>query len=350
MNLKKLLKKGRNGVLGLDIGSSSVKAVELEKDEGRYRLKGAAIADLADFSPRTDVDLAAVRAIRQCITATGTNKHLAVCGVSGPDVAVRCFSFPSLAGDEIEGAVRLEAEQVCPFNLENNTYDYQIVSSSEDGIKGVLVATTNNLIEKKTRLVKDASLNTVMIDAEGLALLNCFMELSNVEQGKTIAILNVGNSYANLAITGPDGFPFARDISTAGRDIIEEIAAEQKVERRMVEEMLANPGRRKRMKSRMDFEACLENACTELANDVAKTLRYYQAQEGLRAVDEMFLCGGFACAEGFIQILDSRLGCKVKKWNPFDNIERNGNTMLNAMVENRGGMMAVAAGLAMRSI
>jgi type IV pilus assembly protein PilM len=227
---KALLKRSRVEVLGLDIGTSAVKVVQLRKDGASFRVTAAGIVDIANGteSDESRREINNIKAIRSCLQSAGASLQLAVSSVSGPEVAVRDFKFPPLSLKEIEGAVMLEAAQVCPFNIDDGKVDYQLVPDGDDSVSGILVAATNELIERKRQLAEEASLNCVMMDVDGLALLNCLEEYERNKAGQTAtAILNVGSTYTNLAIMSDNDLPFARDIAYAGNDIIKEIATEK---------------------------------------------------------------------------------------------------------------------------
>jgi type IV pilus assembly protein PilM len=231
-------------VIGLDIGSSEVKMVQLHKYKGGYAVTAAGAVEIeANKDNNGQREANTTKAIRECLRTAGTQTQMAICGVCGPEVAVRYFKFPSLPPEEIEGAVLLEAAQVCPFNVGDDTVDYQLISDGGDNVTGVLVAATNKLIQRKKRLIENASLKCVLMDVEGLALLNCVSELEpngskGANESGTIAVLNVGNSHTTLAIMGDNGLPFIRDITCAGNDIVEQIATENEVSTERVREIL----------------------------------------------------------------------------------------------------------------
>jgi type IV pilus assembly protein PilM len=182
---------GKQEVIGLDIGSSAVKMVQLRKDNGGYMVTAAGSADVGPGLGRGQGN--PIEAIRKCLASTGAGTRLAVCGVGGAEVAVRPFKFPPLPVQETEGAVSLEADQLCPFNTEDGVVDYQLICDGDDSVSGVLVAATNRVIRKKVQLAKRASLSCVLMDVDGLALLNCFMECEKGECGQAAAILNVAS-------------------------------------------------------------------------------------------------------------------------------------------------------------
>lgn len=348
------LQREARSVLGLDIGLSSIKAVSLQKDNGGYAVTACGLAQIptnGDDGSRRKRLVNIVRTIRECLDMSGTKSGLAVCGVSGPEVAVRDFSFPAMPQEEIDGAVQLEASQACPFNTEDTTVDYQVISKSDDNIGGILVAATNALIKSKVYLANEASLNCVLMDVDGLALLNCFRQLEAHVPGQATAILNVGGSYTNLAIVSDDGWPFVRDMISVGDDIVRKMAAEKDLPPATIRQILSGNSEI----DQSDYLQSLERASGKLVSDVAETLRYYNTQKRAEPLEKMFVCGDFALADGFIDVLNRQLPVETVLWNPFHKMRcdtgRDHRAMLQKnLLQKTGPAMAVAAGLAMRMI
>ncbi|HUW20856.1 MAG TPA: type IV pilus assembly protein PilM [Sedimentisphaerales bacterium] len=343
-----------NQVLGLDIGSSQVKLVQLRKDSAGYVVTAADIADIEpENGDKNHRETNTVRAIQECLESAGATTRMAVCGVSGPEVAVRCFKFPALPPEEVEGAVMLEAAQVCPFNVDDAVVEYQLIPGGDGNICGVLVAATNELIEAKKQLTRSASVQCVLMDVDGLALLNCFNGLhpdksGNNQAGPTTAVLNVRDSSATLAIMGSDGLPFIRGIGHSGNDIVAEVAAENDLSAQAVRKILF--GCEDQAAPEEKLSDSLTRACEKLIVDVTETLRYYAAQEKSATVEKVFVCGGFAPAKGFVRLLENRLPGAAVLWNPFDNMRCEADKTCKDVLACKGPALTVAAGLAMRSI
>ncbi len=272
--------------------------------------------------------------------------------------------------EEIEGAVLLEAGQVCPFNVDDASVDYQLIPDGDGKTSGVLVAATNKVLKRKIQFAEEASLNCVLMDVDALALLNCFSECEKPEAGpvrskrhepsaplpagtsngagRTTAILNVGSSYTSLAIMGNNNLPFVRDMAYAGKDIIKQIASENNLSTEAVGKILFIG----ESADHPQFELIdsLARACQKLIVDVSETLRYYTAQQKSAVVDNVFVCGSFALVKGFIELLDSQLPARAVLWNPFDKMRCDAGQPCRDILAKRGPAMAVAAGLAMRSI
>lgn len=357
----------KTDVLGLDIGSSAVKAVQLRKDNTGYTVTAAGIAEIAPTASSYEANggdednnhhrkTNTLKAIHECFKSAGSKTKFAVCGLSGPEVAVRDFEFPSLSTSEIEGAVLLEASQVCPFNAANSAIDYHLIPDGDEKARGILVAATNALIKNKVQLAKESALKCVLMDVEGLALLNCFEDLADESEKSTKAILNVGGSGTTVAIMGSNGRPFIRDMTFAGDDIIKQIAADKGMSTEDIKGFLCGDSTASQVELHPVPSATggvhdsFEKACQKLIVDVSETLRYYAAQKQSRPVEKIFVCGGFALTKGFVELLNSRLGVEAVLWNPFEKMRCDTGQHLGDIIDKRGPALAVAAGLAMRSV
>lgn len=337
-------------VFGLDIGSSYVCAIQLQKKGNGWIVTAGGRARISPSEGVRNLhEINTVRAINECLDLTGIRTRFAVCGISGPEVAVRDFKFPSLPSEEIESAVMLEATQVCPFNAEDITIDYQLVRNGKENVCGILVAATNELINSKVEFAKEATIDCVLMDVDGLALLNCLNGCEKGDARQTTAILNVGNSHTTLAIMSGEGkqaLPFIRDVAFAGNDIAEAVANESDMSPETVKEIVLGDAKDKQP----ELNNSLEKACEGLIVDVTETLRYYATQEKSNHVEKIFVCGGFAAVKGFVELLDKRFPATVELWNPFEKIGCTAGQACEKMLQEDGPRMAVAAGLAMRSI
>lgn len=365
----------KTDVLGLDIGSSAVKAVQLRKDNTGYTVTAAGIAEIAPAAPSYKASVGdednnhhrktnTLKAIHECFKSTGSKTKFAVCGLSGPEVAVRDFEFPSLSNSEIEGAVLLEASQVCPFNAANSAIDYHLIPDGDEKARGILVAATNALIKNKVQLTKESALKCVLMDVEGLALLNCFEDLADksekstarLSSPKSTAILNVGGSGTTVAIIGSNGRPFIRDMTFAGNHIIKQIAADKGISTEDIKGILCSESTASQVvlhpipSGAGGIRDSFEKACQKLIINVSETLRYYATQKQSTPVEKIFVCGGFALTKGFVELLNSRLGVEAVLWNPFEKMRCDTNQQLADIIYKRGPALAVAAGLAMRSV
>ncbi|MCK5175344.1 MAG: pilus assembly protein PilM, partial [Planctomycetes bacterium] len=171
---------GTKELMGLDIGSSSVKCVLLEAGENGYSLLSASIADINGGDAHSpDKTSNIIEAIERCVKTVRMRTKYAACGICGPEVAVRRFYFPKLDEKDLAIEIIYEAEQVCPFGDGQFIVDHEVmdvgVSDQEDEddpegeTNGILVAATRDLVLTRNQLVRKASLNCVLLDVNSLA-------------------------------------------------------------------------------------------------------------------------------------------------------------------------------------
>ncbi len=348
---KRLLGFNQDDVLGMDIGSSSVRMVQLARSDGGYTVVAACVSDIRDDGDGAIKEENIIQAVQKCMIFARKNARWAVCSVAGPEVAVRPFKFPPMQTEELDGAVRIEASQVCPFNVNDGVVDYQIVPSSEtnDAVTGVLVAAPNDVIHRKVRIMEKAALNCVLMDVDGLALLNCLIESKNSDTNiSTSAVLDIGSSCTTLAVMTETGLPFIRTVPYAGNDIVAQIAQENNVRPEVVRNEIY--GCDSPTIPAQNLQASMEKACRKLVNDVAETLRYHSTQAKSSAVEQLLVCGTFGLVKGFVDILNKQLPIKAVLWNPFDTMKCSVDRQCLDVIQSKGPAMVVAAGLAMRSV
>jgi len=350
--------------------------VQLRKDGSGYSILKATIAEIASWGGDPELRrVHTVQTIRQGLARGAFTGKFAVCGVRGPEVVVRDFEFPALTPEEIEGAVELEVSQICPFLAEESTLDYQVTASRDKKTMGFWVAATNGLLESTRQLVSQAGLQCALVDVVGLTLLNLLHSPSgrqeiedhepkteDSEPSSTLrppvsaprdAVLNLGDSCATIAITDPAGRPFVRDIgSGAPAEARPSLAAARSTTHGVLS---TDDG----WATRNDYRPTTNDSLVE---DVATTLRYYAAQNGAARVDRLLVCGASADLEEFVDLLRARLNIDVEPWNPLvgsgfrveesgakETDEDQAQSVLHDL-QQYGPSLAVAAGLAMRSI
>ncbi len=344
---------GRHEIIGVDIGSFSVKTIQLRPSSSHWIVTGAGAVDISDKGPDSPArrESNCVRALVNCVRLSGASSRLAVCGVGGPEVAVRNFEFPAVPPEETERAVQLEAKQVCPFNTDDIAVDYRLLPDGKGKTTGYLVVAAGYQVKHKARIAKRARLDCALMDVEGLALLNCFKEVEKPADNHGTAILNVGANETTVAVEGNHGWPFVRSINYAGNAIIKSIAAENEATPEAVKAVFGGDP----AAIPQPMSESFERACERLINDITKTVRYYGAQEGSFDIHKVLVCGGFALFGDMVKLLAKQLSMDVTLWNPFEKmrlqvVRSHRGVLMKNILRRNGPAMVVAAGLAMRMV
>ena len=358
--LKNLLNKLQSQVelVGLDVGTASVKLIRLLKGPNGYTAT-VAVKEVIDVNAEGEKSRdAIVTAVKKCLKRARLDSPDVVCGISGSEVVVCGFEFPPLPDAAIEQAVRMEAQQVCPFDSKQTVLDYQLienpeVTSEQKAAKvfprrGVMVASTENVVKEKKAILAEAGAKPLLVDSNALGLINCLNELNLVDTNSTVAVIDIGWEFTNVIIYGQNGLPFVRDLSQAGKQIIQEISKELEIPEAEVQQALI--GKDMSEENRNKVLLTLNNAIRPLATAINETLRFHSFQEKNSVVEKIFLCGGFSLIDTFVELLSDAMPIETQRLNPFGKIKCDANVDGNELLKTCGPQMAVATGLAMRTI
>ncbi len=211
--------------VGIDVGTSSVKAVAVKRTSSGYSLKSVGQAEIrrAEYNPEESPQAlaeAALRALERITQDSSFARKPCAFAVSGPRVAPRLFKFPSIPKGEVEQAIRFEAEQIIPFDLAQAALDYvlfdEVMEEGKPQMEGLVVAVHKEEVDKRYVLLKSAGFDPVVLDIDTLALANAYIETEGVGERETVALINIGARFTNLAITHGPRRVFVRDIASGG--------------------------------------------------------------------------------------------------------------------------------------
>lgn len=348
----RLFGKAGNEVVGLDISPMSVKVIRLSRCGDKVTICGGGKVEISqDMSGSVESKITStVEAICKCVDLCGCHANRAVCAVDAPDVAVKSFTFDPMPAEETGYSILIEAEHISPADMDHTIVDYQLVGGYQEGkeLKGMLAAARSDAIMDKCHLAEKANLQTVLVDVDSLALINCFSKFSEAEASEVIAIVNLGNSWTNLVVAGGDRLPFVRNISYAGSEILHYVACRCGLSGSQVRNILFyGETHDEKYESLRD---CLLERLSELVPEISDTLRYCQAREKNCCVERILLCGDFAAIDGVAEHFEKSLFQHVDLWNPVKIAGFSASVTNRQELEKHGPGMAIAMGLSMRAI
>src|SRR5918999_2778461 len=212
-------KLGNKGLVGLDIGSSSVKAVELAGKSGSLSLVNLGFEGL---QPDTVVDgqimeLNDVSGVISGVFAKHQFKTDRVAaGVSGSSVIVKNIIVPQMTREELEGSIDWHAEEHIPFEISDVSLDYEVVGSGSDSLHVLMAACKRDFIANLRQAIQLAGKQPAVIDVDAFALQNCYEVNYQPPDNLVVALLNVGASTMNINILKGTRSVFTRDVSVGG--------------------------------------------------------------------------------------------------------------------------------------
>src|SRR6185437_16631802 len=274
----------RRQLVGLDIGSSAIKVAQLKESKGRYFLQKFGMKPL---EPEVIVDGTVmdegrvVSAIQELFEeANVKNKHVAI-SISGHAVIVKKINLPPMPDEELEGQVKLAAEQYIPFDINEVNIDFHVLppaegeASSEGEMSVILVAAKKDKINELTELVKGAGLLPMVMDVDAFAIENMHAINYPMSQDETTALVNVGASVMNINIVSKGTSLFTRDIPIGGNRYTESIQRELGLSYEDAE-ALKKGGKASGNNQAAAAQGVIESDNAEVASEIARTIDYFK--------------------------------------------------------------------------
>jgi len=329
------------GVLGLDVGSRSVKLIELARVAHGLELKSIAMAVVEDNGCGPGYREAIDSVLE---TACVSTKRVAV-SISGAHVAVRGFRFPPLKADELEGAVWYEGSQVIPFDIRDAYVDYTIVPgpASDAGKTDVLfVAASKSAVDERLALLRACGLEPRLVTVDALALLDAVTKEPDVPG--TVAVLNIGATNSSIGVSREGTLPFVRDIEIGGNAYTQAVAKAlgvslQEAERAKVVESARNP---------MVIYA-IDGVTRQLVGELSRSLMYYQTRDHGSKADAIYLCGGCSQLPGLADAIADETETAVHPWTALGRVAIDPSRFDRTAVNELAPFVSLAAALAARA-
>jgi len=295
-------------VLALDIGSHSIKALEVGVSSGRLHLTGFAYSEIAAEADRMDV-------LRRVVDENHFRGLPTVCSVSGRNVIVRYVPMQKMDDEELVSAIRFEADKYIPFGIEEVEIDCAKISeiTSTGEMRVLLVAVKRTVIDEQYNLLTEVGLNPVIIDVDAFALGNAF-SVSAIGQDpeKVTALVDIGANKTNIAIVQGGITHFAREVYVAGNNFSEQISRRLSVNPYEVDQLKRTPG------DQVDaVHDAVRPAVDDLTNEVALSFDFFE-NESEKVVMDVYLSGGGALLDGVDQLFAQALGKPTNLWSPVD--------------------------------
>lgn len=339
-------------VVGLDIGSSAVKGVELKKVREGYELASVGLEPLA---PETLVDGAIIdapavsSAIERIFTGQKIKNKNVATSVSGHSVIIKKVTLPNLAEDELYDQVHADAGQYIPFDIADVNLDYQVleVSPAGDQVDILLVAVKKEKISNYTSALSLAGRIASLVDVDAFALQNAYEFNYEPEPDKTVALLNIGASVMNINIVRAGVPMFTRDVSVGGNQYTDALQKELELSFEDAENL--KRGQPIATVSDEQKAAVLRSVSEILGLEIQKTFDFFRATAGGEAINHIYVAGGTARVPGLLDLLKEEFQVSVDELDPFRRITFNPAKFSDEYVHEVASRLAVAVGLGLRS-
>ncbi|OGM18456.1 hypothetical protein A2686_02520 [Candidatus Woesebacteria bacterium RIFCSPHIGHO2_01_FULL_38_10] len=334
--------------VGLDIGSKTVKIVELSQGKNEFILKASGIAGHKGRPPeqtQTEKELTPLaETIRKLYKEVRISSKEVSIALPESQVFIRTVKFPLLTDSEIASAIKWEAEQYIPIPISEAIVQHQIIERKEDITSSqttvLLIAVSKQIVEKYVKVVEMAGLNLIVVETELMSMVR-----SLAPSDQTVLILDFGAKSTDIAIAKEGRLVFSRSVLTAGEAFTRAIAQGLGIEEIRAEEYKKAYGLSESLLEGKVKEA-LQPTVRLVSDEIKKAIHFYQSEERGSTPSSLILAGGTAGMPEIASVLTKFLNIEVVIGNPFSKVKCDPQVVKS--LSDYASYYSVAVGLAMR--
>lgn len=359
---------GEKNLVGVDIGSHSIKVVQLKKGrKGKYKLVSFGMAPLP---PDTIEENEIISTLNVSSTLQSLFKKLNIkqkeiaMSLSGHSVIIKRITEPMMKDEELHEQIMWEAEQQIPFDINEVEIDYQILQKKVDQgqIEVLLVAAKKEEINTYLQIAYEAGLKPIVLDVDAFALQNVFeynysdiyptietAKESGIKEFDTVALIDVGASFTTINIVKGGISLYTRDITNGGNTITHEIRRQLNISLEKAETYKI--GGSEVVGTEIipeEVEEIIRSIVEVLAAEVQRSIDFYLATTGEQTISKLFITGGTSHIHSLSQLLEDKLGIEVERLNPFRNIELEPH-FTEDFIKRIAPQASISVGLALRT-
>lgn len=330
-------------IVGLDIGESLIKLVEVESKQNKIQLNNLAITPTP---PKAVIDgrLEDIDALAEQIGSLLKDNEFeadqAVTAISGEEVIIRTVEVPNMPEEELDEVIRWEAQEQIPISVEEAILDYEIATRNSDGsYELMLVAVAKDLINRYIDLFESVGLKPVAIEIEPTAVARVIDYLYSTQ---TVGLIDIGAGTTDVSIFSNGELIFTRTIGMAGTEITEEIMENYDLSFQEAEEYKRN--------NNLFEDSNLNVLIRNLTTAIYRSLDYFQVQYKNYNVDYLVLTGGESKLTGFVTHLENEFEVETEKLDLMPNIEAEVEGITRSRLADIIQFLSVGIGLGLREV
>ena len=339
-------------IVGIDIGSSSIKLVQLKEAKGSYTLQHVGMWPLP---PEAIVDntlmdsSAVVERIKSALNALNIEAKDVATSISGNSVIIRKIQLAAMSAEELEDQIQWEAEQYIPFDINDVNIDFQILNTDDNDptrMNVLLVASKKDVINDYLSVFNEAGMKLTVVDVDSFSLQNAFEVNYSPEPDEVVALINIGASIMNLNVVKGGTSLFTRDVQMGGNLYTEEIQKQLGVSSEEAERL--------KLASNIGATPHLQDIFLKvnevLSLEIRRSLDFYNASALEGRIGKVYLSGGGAKSYQLADEISQKLALSVELLNPFATIKWDSKEFEPEFLQEVAPMMCIATGLATRRL
>jgi type IV pilus assembly protein PilM len=350
--LTKLFRGAQAPLVGVDIGTSSVKLLQLAAAGSGYRVEAFAIEPLPEGAvsegsiaePEQVAD-----AVKRALKRGDFKVKACAMAVTGSAVITKVINLPAeLSEEDIEGQIEVEAGQYIPYPREEVSLDFEVLGPSPrnaDLLEILLAASKTEHVDTRREVAELAGLTVKVIDVESYAIANAFdlvRKRAGIDESETVGVLNIGSTVSTMIVLRANRTVYSREHGFGGHQLVEEcmrrygMDAEQAAFLQRGEEPPAG------------FEdEVLEPFRQNVIQQISRALQFYSSSSDYSSISTLFMTGGGASIPGLAEAVGNEVGMSCEVADPLKDLRLSPRINARALEQARPAL-TTACGLALR--
>ncbi len=337
-------------VIGLDIGSSQTKMVELSTGKTKKLINYGISKVLPDAIVEGEIiDREAVLdSIRSLLESKGFTTKNVVIGLAGRDVIIKRITMDRMSEADTKEQIKWEAEQYVPFDINEVSLDFDVINPNfgDNQQEVILVAAKNEVINNLSSLLKELNLNPVIGDTTAFAIQNVFEYNYAPAPDEIICLIHIGAGMTVINVIKGGSSLSARDVYYGVNEFISKLQKE--IGFNYDDAANAVKGTIPVGASQDSVQGVFESFVSALGTQIERSLQFLSSVTGEEKVSRMYLSGGGSLIPNLLEYLKRRLGVPIELINPFKNIIYDPAMFSPEGTDVIGSMLVQATGLALR--
>jgi type IV pilus assembly protein PilM len=360
-------------IIGLDIGSHSIKLVGLKMTPKGPFLTRVGMKEIPPGTDKEDVDKLS-QILKALFKEAGLETKKVRLTVSGSGVQIKPISVPSLPKAELKEAVRWEIKDHLPYPVETAQIDFHILNEYvEDNVKKLdlmVVACPKHLIDRTLSIAERAGLQPTHLDVAPFSLWNTLLAWDQIKKEETVTLIDMGSEKTGIHLFKDGILQFSREVTPAGADITRAIAEGigsageaqpiyERAEKIKQEIGIPSESSQEALRQAQDDLQQAQNTTLSklsflvrpvlerLAAEIGRSLDYYRSQFNEERIDRILLTGGGANLKNIVSYLGSELRLPVEHFNPLKTILFDSKMIDVQLLNQVGSVFTIAVGMAL---
>jgi type IV pilus assembly protein PilM len=345
----------REPVIAIDIGTTSLKAIEIDLTQDRPAVISFGVMPLKSeiLSNTNTVSVSKLAdALTELFDATNlieTKKRICAC-VPAPSIFTKRTKVPQMKYFNLRAHIEFEAANFLPSGMSNVRMDFHpITAIGKNQIEVLVVAVKNDVFDSLLDGIEGAGLQTAIVDIDCFALQNMF-ELNYPEhESKTVALINIGSRFSAINVVRGGESLVVGDVNIGGKFITESLAAATGITFEEVERIKCGLDNNEAEPQKKDFYLALNLAKSQFAQEIHKKLNLLCDSVAVDGLDMVFISGGGSSLPGLIDELKDRTNVAIETINPLKEIDI-APEVDQALIDKHRSSLGVLVGLGLRQV